>query len=212
MGDIKFQSKQIEGGNISVQGNWGGAKLLCAIARFECTWFLALHWPSPTCKSWLFRSLVPYSSLIDWKSISKIKSRSTASARLSAYARAHWLQTHKHLGLEMTLIALCCTRQSRAPTIDRCAPGIDFDLLPWPVILTLTLTLKWGNSDVNTQFLSFDLDLWPTTLTYNPGLFHVKVDPHAKNQVPRSNGSARRAQKDRRTLPSLPASLKLWGR
>ncbi len=30
--------------------------------------------------------------------------------------------TDKHLGLVMTLIAFCCTRQSRAPNIDRCAP------------------------------------------------------------------------------------------
>ncbi len=29
-------------------------------------------------------------------------------------------------------------------------------------------------------FLLFDLDLWPTTLTYNPSLAKVKVDPHAK--------------------------------
>jgi len=30
------------------------------------------------------------------------------------------------------------------------------------------------------QFSLFDLDLWPTTLTYNPRLAKVKVDPHAK--------------------------------
>jgi len=30
------------------------------------------------------------------------------------------------------------------------------------------------------QFLLFDLDLWLTTLTYNPRLAKVKVDPHAK--------------------------------
>ncbi len=39
----------------------------------------------------------------------------------------------------------------------------------------------------------FDLDLWPTTLTYNPRLAKVKVDPHAKNQGRRSNGSEVRA-------------------
>jgi len=39
----------------------------------------------------------------------------------------------------------------------------------------------------------FDLDLWPTTLTYNPRLAKVKVDPHAKNQGQRSNCSNRRA-------------------
>ena len=30
--------------------------------------------------------------------------------------------------------------------------------------------------------LPYDLDLWPTTLTYNPNLAKVKVDPHAENQ------------------------------
>ncbi len=41
-----------------------------------------------------------------------IKSQSTASTWLSTYT--HWLQTQvdKHLTLVMTLIALCCTRQS----------------------------------------------------------------------------------------------------
>jgi len=32
------------------------------------------------------------------------------------------------------------------------------------------------------QFSLFDLALWPTTLTYNPRLAKVKVDPHVKNQ------------------------------
>jgi len=32
------------------------------------------------------------------------------------------------------------------------------------------------------QFSLFDLELWLTTLTYNPKLAKVKVDPHAKNQ------------------------------
>ena len=43
------------------------------------------------------------------------------------------------------------------------------------------------------NFSLFDFDLWPTTLTYNPRLAKVKVDPHAKNQGQRSNGSIRRA-------------------
>ena len=42
------------------------------------------------------------------------------------------------------------------------------------------------------QFSLFDLDLWPTTLTYNHRLAKVKVDPHTKNQGHRSNGSNRR--------------------
>ncbi len=37
------------------------------------------------------------------------------------------------------------------------------------------------------------------TLTYNPNLAKVKVDPYAKYQGQRSNGSAVRAHTDRRT-------------
>jgi len=37
------------------------------------------------------------------------------------------------------------------------------------------------------------------TLTYNPSLAKVKVNPHAKNQGQRSNGSNRRAPTDKRT-------------
>ena len=49
------------------------------------------------------------------------------------------------------------------------------------------------------------------TLTYNPNLAKVKVDPHTKNQGQRSNGSAVRAltskQTDRRNqVHYLPAS------
>jgi len=49
------------------------------------------------------------------------------------------------------------------------------------------------------QLSLFDLDLWPTTLTYNHRLAKVKVDPHAKNQGQRSNGSNRRGPTDKRT-------------
>jgi len=49
------------------------------------------------------------------------------------------------------------------------------------------------------KFSQFDLELLPTTLIYNPRLAKVKVDPHAKNQGQRSNGSIRRAPTDKRT-------------
>jgi len=42
------------------------------------------------------------------------------------------------------------------------------------------------------QFSLFDLDLWPTILTYNPRLAKVKVDPHAKIKVIAQNGWNRR--------------------
>ncbi len=71
--------------------------------------------------------------------------------------------TDNDLRLVMVVIALCCTWQSRAPNIDRCVPYI----WPWPRSLTLTptfdLDLKASNSDVDTQFLAFYLDFWPTT-------------------------------------------------
>ena len=49
------------------------------------------------------------------------------------------------------------------------------------------------------QFSLFDLDLWHTTLTYNPRLAKFKVDPHAKNQGQRSNSSNRRVPTDKQT-------------
>ena len=47
--------------------------------------------------------------------------------------------------------------------------------------------------DAEVYVALFDLDLWPTTLTYNPRLAKVNIDPHAKNQDQKSNGSNRRA-------------------
>ncbi len=41
-------------------------------------------------------------------------------------------------------------------------------------------------------------NFWHLTLTYNPILAKVKVEPHAKNQGRRSNSSAVRAQTDGR--------------
>ncbi len=108
--------------------------------------------------------------------------------------------TEKHLSL---VIGACCTQQSRASSINRCAPeiwhwpltlthDIDLDLWPWPQ--PLTLTLKQANSHVKTQFWAFDLDLWPTTLTYIASLAKVKVELHAKDEGRRSNGSTMRVQ------------------
>ena len=77
----------------------------------------------------------------------------------------------------------------------------DLDLWHWPLHLTLTLisSEKTLKPDVKHDLSQFDLDLWPTTLIYNPNLAKVKVDPHAKNQVRTSNGSNRRAQKYKHT-------------
>ena len=79
----------------------------------------------------------------------------------------------------------------------------DLDLwsLAWLLMLTLSfdLNLKQGNSDVKWRFLALDLDLWATTLIYNPNLPKVKVSLHTKYQGPRSNRSAVRVEMDGQT-------------
>ena len=77
-------------------------------------------------------------------------SRSTTSPQLSAYAP--WLQTHRQIpctgndscflsNLVYCSLQICCTRQSRALNIDRCAPEIQSWPLPWPLPLTPTFDL-----------------------------------------------------------------------
>jgi len=56
------------------------------------------------------------------------------------------------------------------------------------------------------QFSLFDLELWHTTLTYNPRLAKVKVYPHVKNQGQRSNGSNRIAPTDKWTYTHTDAT------
>ena len=76
----------------------------------------------------------------------------------------------------------------------------DLDLDPWPWLRPLTLTLTFDlDLKAKTQFLAFDIDLWPATLTYNPNLDKVKVDLHTKNWGRRSNSSAVRALTNTRT-------------
>ena len=69
--------------------------------------------------------------------------------------------------------------------------------------LTLTLTSKMveRQQNVMSKHVSsrFDLDLWPTTLTFNPNLAKVKVNLYAKNQGRMSNGSSMRLITDRQT-------------
>ena len=64
--------------------------------------------------------------------------------------------------------------------------------------------------------MAFDLDLWPTTLTYNTNLAKIKVNLHTKYQGCRSNSSAVRRQTDgltdgrmdaRNQVDYLPAPL-----
>ncbi len=58
---------------------------------------------------------------------------------------------------------------------------------------------KQRNIDIQYDLSPFDLELWPTTFTYNPSLAKVKVDPHAKNEAQRSNGIGVRELTDRQT-------------
>jgi len=50
------------------------------------------------------------------------------------------------------------------------------------VLLISTCSAPLVQTGERKQFSLFDLDLWPTILTYNPSITKVKVDPHAKNQ------------------------------
>ncbi len=93
---------------------------------------------------------------------------------------------------QQLFFALCCTRQSR---IDCCAP----EIWPWPVTWTLPSTFYLDlkamyqcSTVVKTWFWAFDIDLWPTALTYNPNLAKVKVNLHNEYQGRRSSSSARR--------------------
>ena len=95
-------------------------------------------------------------------------------------------------------------------------PILDLDLWPWLMTLTLahdldpdpdlwswpwplTLTLRQCNSDVNTQILAFDLDLWSSNLTFNPNLAKVKVNIQTKYQCCSSNRLGMRALMDSQT-------------
>ncbi len=100
-----------------------------------------------------------------------IKSRSTASAQLSAYA--WWLQTHRQTPITVNAppISLRCTWQGQSPNIDRCAQ----EGWPWP----LTLTLIQGYGDVKKKRF-FGIWHWPLTLCWTLWTPLVQtVDQHA---------------------------------
>ncbi len=124
------------------------------------------------------------------------------------HTSSDYRHTDKHLRLVMS--TLCPLLHSAKPSPYYRPLGTRNLTLTLTRPLTLTLlTLKQYNCDVITQFLAGDLDLWPTTLTYSPTLARVKVDPHAKNQGQRSNGSNRRGRILRHTMDgqTLPIPL-----
>ena len=93
--------------------------------------------------------------------------------------------------------------KAKVPISTRSAAGgkllyfdLDLEHWPWP----LTLITKQGQGQQNVTFkhdlMLFDLDLWPTTLTYNPSF---AINHHAKNQGQGSNGSNRRASASKLT-------------
>ncbi len=95
---------------------------------------------------------------------------------------ANYRLTDKHLRLVMTLIAFCCTWQSRDPKIDRCMP----EIWPWPWPHPI-----WGSGHYLRQGGANNRGAKISA--------KGKVDPHAKNQSHRSNSSGVRAQTDGRT-------------
>ncbi len=94
------------------------------------------------------------------------------------------------------------------PNIDRCV----LEIWLWSLTLSVTLTstfdldstfdfdldhdLRARQQSCQNTIFTIDLDLWPTTLTYNPNLAKVKVNLHTKYQCHRSNGSAARVSAD----------------
>jgi len=50
-------------------------------------------------------------------------------------------------------------------------------------VLISTFSAPLVQTGEHKQFSLFDLELWPTTLTYKPRLAKIKIDPHAKNSV-----------------------------
>jgi len=109
---------------------------------------------------------------------------------------APWLLTNRHFnGLVMVIRNYHWLNSASRVLISTCSA---------PVV---------QRESVNKHIL-FNVDLWPTTLTYNPRLAKVKVDPHTKNQGQKSN---RRATIDKwmdthtRTLSNVLSPL-LCGR
>ena len=98
-------------------------------------------------------------------------------------------------------------------TIDHSAPAEKqhLELNIWPWTLTLTAKQVERQQNIMSKYVSssFDLELWPMTLTYNPNLAKVKVNHHARNQGHRSNGSNRRAGTNKHTDKQTDATKRI---
>ncbi len=73
------------------------------------------------------------------------------------------------------------------------------DIIQWRHMISRPQAIKISQKPGNHIFWPCDLDLWPTTLTYNPSLAKVKVYPNTKNQGHRSNDLAVRLLTHRQT-------------
>ncbi len=150
-----------------------------------------------------------YSSSSDNRISINIKSSSTASARLFAYAP--WSQTHRQNSLtgndpftpDLRVIAFCCTLQAE-PLISTATCktfDLDCDTDLWPWHRPLTLTSKQGKSQLTVmskhdfEHLTFDLRPRPTIPAYSRSEFNLL----AKNQGQRSGGWAMRALTNKQT-------------
>ncbi len=73
-----------------------------------------------------------------------------------------------------------------------------YDVISVTMSLNLDQTSHHCAKLLHNEISPNDLNLWPTTLTYNPSLAKINVKSHTKNQCHRSNGHT-----DTKTAPIL---------
>ncbi len=162
--------------------------ILCRILIFTPFWFLPhgpILYPHDSTQCFHFWPPIPHQILFE-HATPHFGWDAGAVVRYMVETRTNTNDADKWL----TLIALSCSQQSRAPNIECCMPEIWLWPWPWPLTFTPTLDIdfKQGKSHVKRRFLAFDLDQRPTTLTYIANLAKAKVDLHAKDEGRRSNG------------------------
>ena len=116
--------------------------------------------------------------------------------------------THNFLRLTIVILCsklygncLCCTQQAEPLISPATRQTFDLDLECKAKYMYMAMWCQ-------TRFSAFDLDLWPTTLTYNPCLDSVKVFPHVKcpnsrSKVKQFRQESGRKQMDKQMLPNL---------
>ena len=107
--------------------------------------------------------------------------------------------TDKHLRLVMTLIALCCTRQSRGPNIDRCMPqrwGPYLQSSQWGINMG-----KFKLSQISYPVVHCENRSLHTFYYINQGQ-RSKVKRFSQESAHKQTNGRTDGQTDRRTLPS----------